>query len=243
LTVEGGWLHELDLRRAGSVVEVPGGAAVLHPEFPGAYDHNKLSLVEPAEAQAIAAAADEVLGGAGAAHRLVELRHLGHADGLIPLGYSRSDVLVMTWAGGVPAATRPVAVLPLEERVAAAAASWQEEQPDGDPDVWRQLGARIATVTSAAEATFLGIRDADGRVVARTDVYVHDGVAQVEEVLTDPAHRGRGFASALVLEGVRRAHGAGADHVFLVADVDDWPRRLYEKLGFRDAAVLATYRR
>ena len=233
------WLHDLDLRRAEEVRPVPGGAAVLHSAFPYAHDHNKLSLVADAPADDVAAAADGVL--ASYAHRLVELRHTGDADGLLAHGYSRSDNLVMTYAGDLPPGpSGPVTVLTTAERAAAARESWSIEQPAWEPEVWRQLGERIATVEQAAAATYLAVRDAEGRVLARADLYVSGDWAQVEEVLTLEEHRGHGYASALVREAVRLA----TDHrILLVADADDWPRRMYEKLGFRDHAVLATYRR
>lgn len=235
------WLHELDVRRATSVLPVPGGAAVLHDAFPQAHDHNKLSLLEDVPAEVVHGAAEDVLGGAGLTHRLVELRHRGSADGLLALGYTRSDVLLMTYAGGGVLREAPdVVELDLDERATVATASWEQEQPEWDAEVWRQLGQRIRTAARAAACTFLAVRDEQGRVIARTDLYVHSGVAQVEEVLTDPAHRGRGHASALVHEAVRRAAG---NAVFIVADVDDWPRRMYERLGFRDLTALATYRR
>lgn len=231
------WLHELDLRRAELVRPVPGGAAVLHSAFPYAHDHNKLSLTEEASADDVAAAAEDVL--AAHAHRLVELRHAGPADGLLRHGYSRSDNVVMTYAGQTPP-EQQVVRLTTAERAAAATESWSIEQPEWGPEVWRQLGDRITTVESAATPTFLAVRDGAGRVVARTDLYVSGEWAQVEEVLTADEHRGRGYATALVREAVRLA---GARQVLLVADVDDWPRRMYERLGFRDYAVLATYRR
>ena len=217
---------------------MPGGAGVLHDAFPYAHDHNKLTLVDDAPADAIAAAADEVL--AGHAHRLVELRRPGDADGLLDHGYTRSEDLVMTYAGECPAPQPGVVRLTIAERAAAAQESWSLEQPSWEPEVWRQLGDRIATVERGAAATFLAVRDAAGRVVARADLYVSGDWAQVEEVLTLEEHRGQGYATALVREAVRLAAG---HRVLLVADADDWPRRMYERLGFRDEAVLATYRR
>jgi predicted acetyltransferase len=45
-------------------------------------------------------------------------------------------------------------------------------------------------------------------------------------------HRGRGYASALVLHTLQEARRAGCDLVFLVADAQDWPKALYRRLGF-----------
>ncbi|MCW2606285.1 MAG: uncharacterized protein JWO60_978 [Frankiales bacterium] len=208
------WLHALDLRRAHTVVEVPGGAAVLSPSFPAAHDHGKLSMAEDVDGALLAAAADDVLGGAGLSHRLVELRVPDAPRaraGLLAAGYTCAEVVLMEWEGGALLPAGPEVVeLTLPQRTATASADWRRQLPD------------------------------DGRVVARADLYEHDGRAQVEEVVTEPASRGRGFASLLVRDAVRRA---GGRPVLLVADADDWPRELYARLGFRAVAVLASFSR
>jgi predicted GNAT family acetyltransferase len=75
---------------------------------------------------------------------------------------------------------------------------------------------------------------AGGEAASWTDLYFDGRTAQVEDVATRPEHRGRGFASAVVLRGVEEARMAGCDLVFLVALEDDWPRELYRRLGFDD---------
>jgi predicted GNAT family acetyltransferase len=82
-----------------------------------------------------------------------------------------------------------------------------------------------------AETRFFGV-EADGQVVAWTDLYVAQDVAQVEDVATLEEHRGKGFATAVVLRAVEEGRNAGADLVFLVADGEDWPKLLYQRLGF-----------
>ena len=47
----------------------------------------------------------------------------------------------------------------------------------------------------------------------------------MEAVATLPAHRGRGYASAVVQHAVGEALAAGHDLIFLTALVDDWPKR------------------
>jgi predicted GNAT family acetyltransferase len=81
---------------------------------------------------------------------------------------------------------------------------------------------------------FLAVRDVDGAVLSRADLYLDagSGVAQIEDVLTNPAHTGRGYARAIVADGLRRARAAGCDLVFVVADAQDWPKHLYARLGY-----------
>jgi ribosomal protein S18 acetylase RimI-like enzyme len=72
----------------------------------------------------------------------------------------------------------------------------------------------------------------EGKLVAHAELYSEGGTGQVENVVTLPDYRGRGLARALVLRAVETSREAGNDLTFLVADADDWPQRLYERLGF-----------
>ncbi len=72
----------------------------------------------------------------------------------------------------------------------------------------------------------------EGAVVSYADVYSADGVAQVEDVATAPAHRNRGLSRAVLGHAIAAAREDGATFVFLVAADDDWPKELYRKLGF-----------
>ena len=72
----------------------------------------------------------------------------------------------------------------------------------------------------------------DGAAAGYCELYSDGATAQVESVMTLPEHRGKGLASSVVLAAAAAAREAGADFVFLVADRDDWPRKLYERLGF-----------
>jgi predicted GNAT family acetyltransferase len=97
----------------------------------------------------------------------------------------------------------------------------------------RDVGQAIPSQYFAAEA--------DGRLVAHAELYSEDGVGQVENVFTLPKYRRRGLARSLVLRGVAESNAAGNDLTFLVADADDWPQRLYEKLGFETVGRYARF--
>jgi ribosomal protein S18 acetylase RimI-like enzyme len=72
----------------------------------------------------------------------------------------------------------------------------------------------------------------DGRVVGYCELYVHDGMAQIEDVNTRTGFEGRGVARAFLTAAIGAARDAGAELIFLVADDADWPKQLYAKLGF-----------
>ena len=73
---------------------------------------------------------------------------------------------------------------------------------------------------------------ADGEPGASCVLYERDGIGQVETVGTRPEDRGRGLASAVVLAASDASRRAGHELTFIVADADDWPWKLYERLGF-----------
>jgi predicted GNAT family acetyltransferase len=62
-------------------------------------------------------------------------------------------------------------------------------------------------------------------------------------VYAAPEARGRGFASALVSQAVALARDASQEPIFIVADDNDWPKLLYERLGFRGVGNLWQFHR
>lgn len=80
-------------------------------------------------------------------------------------------------------------------------------------------------------ARFFVVR-VDGVLAGFGELYVHEGVAELDDVHTLERFRGRGIARAVVGRAVREARQAGADLVFLIADDADRPKELYAKLGF-----------
>ena len=72
---------------------------------------------------------------------------------------------------------------------------------------------------------------------AMTLLWSDGDVAQVEDVYTSPEARGRGHARALVSHVTRLAAEEGHRVVFIVADDDDTPKQLYERLGFAPAST------
>jgi N-acetylglutamate synthase-like GNAT family acetyltransferase len=232
-------------RSARRVVELPFGVGLLNDEVPLSWDHNRLLVTEPATAADVGAAAEDVLGGAGVAHRQVsiDVEDQGAlAEALKAQGWTRARHVVMALDGAPlrsPDASVRVRPVSLEELREPVAASWRREQPTLSEEGVRQLVDRRAITERAVRATFLGAF-AEGRLAARCDLYRSDDgrVAQVEEVNTDPDVRGRGLGTAVVLDAVYRALAGGAELVFLRADADDWPQEWYRDLGFVDVAHL-----
>lgn len=47
----------------------------------------------------------------------------------------------------------------------------------------------------------------------------------------------------MIRAAIATSREAGHRHTFIVADADDWPRLLYEKLGFETCGVLHVFRK
>ena len=115
---------------------------------------------------------------------------------------------------------------PARQRVVA-------NEPWGKPEVMAQLFAAKHLIGERARSRFFSVK-VDGEVASYSDLYQDGADAQVEDVGTLPEHRARGYATAIVLAAIEAARADGAEFVFLVADLDDWPKELYRKLGFEE---------
>ena len=215
------------------------GTAYFHEDFPRRWDSNFVWTDPPldgVEAEALAADADEVLGHAGLEHRVLwvadDVQGERLAPGFVRLGYVGDRNVVMVHAREPDRWTDEGAE---EVDLQRAKAMWRAahlEEPDViEPADAEMLADFLDVLVERAGARFYGVR-ADGVVVAGAQLMMLDGVAQVEDVVTLTAYRGRGFARAAVLAAVRAARDGGADLVYLGADDEDWPKHMYAKLGF-----------
>ncbi|MEU4509551.1 GNAT family N-acetyltransferase [Nonomuraea wenchangensis] len=222
-------------RRAPREVPVPGGVAVLDERYAGSHDDNRLLVWEPAEPGEVLRAADEVL--AGYAHRLVTVGddRLGEAfaPGFARAGYAHEVDLVMAFRGAVPEDPPPAEPLETAELMEVLRRDWRRSLPEAGEEVVEALARRaLNRVAGADRVLFRGVRAPGGEIAARADLYLHGGVAQIEDVWTAEEHRGRGHARALL--SALLAEAAGAELIFLVADAADWPKDFYARLGFAE---------
>jgi ribosomal protein S18 acetylase RimI-like enzyme len=228
---------EREIELAGTEnVDSPLGVGVLTPELPRRHDSNYLLLERAASAHKAIAEADRILGGAGCAHRVILTFDDELAAWLFPefqsLGWSIDRHVLMAQRRKPEKHADTSIVREVDERALRPGRTRTiVEQPWGSPELAQQLLDAKVLLANRAETRFFGV-EVDGEIVAWTDLYLAQGVGQVEDVATAPEHRGKGFASALVLHAAEEARRAGADLVFLVADEHDWPKVLYRRLGF-----------
>lgn len=231
--------HELARRCATATVSSASGSAYLHDGFPKRYDSNYLwfeGALEDVSADDLVAETDLALGRAGFDHRefLVEDETAGTriAPRLRELGWWVDHLVLLA---KVREADRPSEVpvrrvdfehaRPLIEEIV------RRQPPASSDEVVRQLVEHRRLLEEVAGARFFVV-EADGAPASICELYVIDGVAQIEDVNTLEEHRGLGLARAVVLAAVEQATELGCDVVFLTADDADWPKRMYAKLGF-----------
>jgi ribosomal protein S18 acetylase RimI-like enzyme len=209
------------------------GTAVYDDRIPKRFDSNYL-LVETVPPRTTA---EELAADARAFERpMIFVRDEQSAEPLLPgfraLGWRLDRHVFMVQRSAV---TRDAPVHLVRELDAEALRSARrrliEEFPWARPEVLEQLHEAKRLIAARVDTRFLGIV-VDGEVVAYADVYIEPPNAQIEDVGTLEAYRGRGYASAVVLHAADLARRAGADFVFLVADAQDWPQHLYRRLGF-----------
>jgi len=209
------------------------GTAVYEDQVPKSYDSNYL-LVETIPP---GTAAEALVGDASAHGRpMIFVRDAEAAAALVPafqaLRWRVDRQVLMVQRGPV---TRSAPLELVRELDADALRSARRRliagYPWATPELMDQLHERKHLLADRVETHFYGVV-IDGEVVSYADLYLEPPLAQVEDVGTLEEHRGKGYASAVVLHAADEARRAGADLVFLVADAEDWPQQLYRRLGF-----------
>jgi ribosomal protein S18 acetylase RimI-like enzyme len=231
---------EREIEMAGSeTVDSPFGVAVLERSLPRRHDSNYL-LVERlplgAGAPELADEAERILGGVGLTHRAVFTFDAALGERLEPefreLGWNIRRHIWMVQLRE-PERTGDLSIVEEVDEADLRPGRTAEivRYPWGTEEVAKQLLDAKLLLGQRAKTRFFAVR-VDGEIVSWADLYVAQGIAQVEDVATKEEHRGKGFASAVVLRAAEEGRAAGADLVFLVADGDDWPKELYARLGF-----------
>jgi ribosomal protein S18 acetylase RimI-like enzyme len=232
--------RRFDRAQATDVVDLEWGFALLQRKFPLSEYHNRIVVTSAASPTDVLAAADEHLGGAGLGHRYVSLRD-GIEDALVPAmvaaDYEHQVVVTMLYSGAtLEPGGHAVASVSLDTLRPSIIRNWQAEIPDASGELLRQLADRTALYSLGAELTLLAVYEGD-EIAAHAELYIDrtGGTAQIENLVTHEQFRKRGYGDSLIRDALRRASQAGSDLRFLTADLDDWPRHWYQRLGFIDA--------
>jgi ribosomal protein S18 acetylase RimI-like enzyme len=231
----------LDARCAERIVPFRFGRAFFNDSFPRVWSLNYLLVdagkdVDPGE---LAAEAELLHTDAGHAHRRVRVPDGTEGARLEPffrrIGWRIEPDVVMAYRGDGERTADTSSIgettwedlRPLREEIA------RSEPWASDETVVREVVAAGGLSKQAGHARYFAVR-VDDVPVSAAELYSDGRIAQIEDVATLPEHRGRGYASAVVLRAVQEALAAGHDLVFLTALDDDWPKELYVRLGFEE---------
>jgi ribosomal protein S18 acetylase RimI-like enzyme len=247
------FLARVDDAIAGELVSLEWGTGVFDRERPLVWDGNyvRAERMTGLEAPAIAESVESLFAERGLRHRtaVVHDQHEGErlAPGFGRLGWKPAHDVVMVSRRQPAAPLHPVERISTTEFQAVRRAVDVAEPPgDADPAILPELIDQLASRDELIRAKVAEQRFAvvvKGQPVSTCVLYSHDGVGQVELVITRPEHRNRGYARAVVSAAAAASQARGDKLTFLVALADDWPRELYERLGFRPAGLLYRFRR
>ncbi|HEX5989212.1 MAG TPA: GNAT family N-acetyltransferase [Solirubrobacterales bacterium] len=238
----------IDRRANEEVVEYRWGRAFLSPSLPLAWDAN-WALIERAgmTAAEVAAAADESL--VGLEHRAVAIRDEAEGARLagemtaLP-GWEAEQNLFMAWREAEIVPDPDVREVPLSDcedlRRELIRGEFPPEMPDLDETAEQLLEMNRRTCAAAGDRWFIAPAQ---EPAAACCLLSEPGIGQVEDVGTLSSARGRGYAKAVISAALAASREAGHETTFIVADADDWPRLMYEKIGFEPCGTLHVLRR
>jgi ribosomal protein S18 acetylase RimI-like enzyme len=205
--------------------------------MPRVHDQNLLRVergFDELEAGRLAATADRVQRPAGLSHRKVVVPDVAAGERLAPgfaqLSWRRARHIVMAHRREPPGEPRHEVreVDPARLRGARTRAF----QDDLGSMAAAQVAASLELVASVAAEARAFVVEIDGEPVSWCALYEEDGVGELDDVVTAGGYRRRGYGRAVVSAATRASLASGNQLTFLVADDDDWPKELYERLGY-----------
>ena len=246
----------LRARAAQETIELPEGLVVLHEPLRSMRYLNALILDAPLPE---AFGPDEVTGLADVRlghlpYRSVVVDDAAAAERLAPElqrhGWTVERTLFMRW--------RPDAEIGISADLAREISD--DELRMLQREIHREEHAGASAVAEALSATLIAGQDAmrvttrarcfgagaEGELSASCTLFFdrpegEGGLALIDEVGTLSTQRRRGFGRAVVAAALEAARREGCAPIFLPADVEDWPRGMYERMGFEPLGTQVTF--
>jgi GNAT superfamily N-acetyltransferase len=238
---------ELTLERESSeiVEEFDWGLLIHNPKTGALWSGNYLEVrATDLDAERLAELAEQVLAPLGLQHRFVVPADPAYADGLVP-GFEELEGWEVRRSVYMVLAREPDREAGRAQEVSRAAVAdvrraVGEDNPDFSGEGLEQRFIRDARLDSAGRGRWFAA-PLDGPPGASCVLFERDGIGQVETVGTMPERRGQGLASAVVTAAAKASRERGDERTFIMADADDWPWRLYERLGFDRVGVACDF--
>jgi GNAT superfamily N-acetyltransferase len=231
--------HEMRDRMATEKVSWRWGTAFFNRELPLIYDVNYLRVERQGSPSAdeLLAETERCMALRGLRHRKLVIDDETQAKPLLPdfaaLGWEINTLLVMVHRRE-PRREPTVAVDEIAPAVHTAARNeFNRREPyfEGDENVLLQMRDMARLHFKVTDKRCFAAYAGD-TIASICELYSDGVTAQIEDVSTLEGYRGRGLATSVVLRALQEAYTHGHEFVFLVADDDDWPKELYEKIGF-----------
>lgn len=225
---------------------IDGGSVVLTPSLPMVYVANTVQLSGRVTYDEAVGITEEHM--RDLPYRQLTIEHTVTAQQLEPRftadGWTVDRDLVMALSRPLDREVDTADVRECGERESSRLmAEWISEKPSIEPHEVDQVVEFTCREARARNARELGVLADDGAVVAMTKLYSDGTIAQVEDVFTSPAWRGRGYSRALIARAIALARDGGHELVFICADDEGWPKQLYSKLGFDPVGRIMRFHR
>lgn len=236
-------------RAAEEVREHDWGRSLLCPALPLIWDANVALIERPGlDAGAVAAAAEEALSAFG--HRTVivadeaEGARLATEIGALPDWEAEVNSLLVWPQGATPPGPGDAAETTLAGceglRRELILSGFPAEMKDREETAEQLLGWGRRQARACGDRWFVAPPECPASACC---LFQSDGIGQIEDVATLAEARGRGHARAAIHAALGASCAAGDKLAFIVADAEDWPRRLYARLGFVECGFLHVLRR
>lgn len=247
------WHLRVRAAMATQRLDLPFAIGVITDDLPAVYDLNLVDVTAHVPPAVLLRSVERLASSAGWLHRRIEIGDARIAERLRrPLtdaGYNEERFATMALADAPapvrrePRSARTTALVDRDEQDALArAVTAQEPWADSDAlvDQMMERERRLQRITN-------------GRlVIAPPDAPVSrcmlleerpGGLSEIDAVSTLVDHRGQGWSAAVVRRAIAEARSRDAEHIVLVADLDDWPLSWYGRLGFRVVGHSFSYHR
>jgi ribosomal protein S18 acetylase RimI-like enzyme len=219
------------------------GTVVRARRYPSYFDFNVVRVEREPEmsVEALVEFADEAL--AEHAHRRIDFEPSVVADPLrpafSPYGYASERLVWMRHEAPKPDIPSEIAVEEVPyDTVRPLRIGWfAEDFPEA------QLGDHLAEAREVGlilGARIFAVMDGEDPV-AYTQLEHLGRSAEITQVYVRPDHRGRGIGTALTAAAIDAA--GDVDELWIVADDEGRPKRLYARLGFRPAWTMVEFLR
>ena len=236
---------------ADRIEPVEGGFACLTPSLPLVWSWNYVMFErEGMRAERMAEICDEALGAAGLDHRILSAPTPEDGERLATdfeaLGWEAEVNALMVLRSAPDRPPEPGVEVRIESQPEALRRQLMEEdeflrrQPRHRELIDQLIEFERRQNPAVGDRWFVACADDAPASAAR--LLSRDGIGQVEDVATLAAARNRGLARAVILAAVAASREEGHDLTFIVADADDWPEKLYARLGFETIGLFRSFR-